>query len=327
VGDQFPAVGGQGPLVEALGSGVILFDEFSIRQNLHLGVIGDASEGSMLTRGRGRDRQPAFSPDGERIIFSSNRSGQLDLWTLTLANGEVRQITDDAAADWDPAFSPDGRSILWSSNRSGNLEVWMANADGSSARRVSNDGQDAENPTLTRDGKWVIYSSSNPEKMGIWRIHPDGSDAKRLVAAPGNIPDVSPDGRYAAYIWYDTALLRAEIRFIDVESGREVSSGFGVADRLRTGSVWGRMRWLPDGKAIAFIAESDAGISGVFVQDFVPGVDTRATRRKVAGFSADYITESLAISPDGSKIVISRMEEIRSVMLAESAPDLGARRP
>jgi len=325
VGDQFPAVGGQGPLVEVLESGAILFDEFSIRQNLHLGVLGDASEGSMLTRGRGRDRQPAFSPDGERVIFSSNRSGQLDLWTLTLANGEVRQITDDAAADWDPAFTPDGRSILWSSNRSGNLEVWMANADGSNARRVSNDGQDAENPTLTRDGKWVVYSSSNPEKMGIWRIHPDGTDAKRLVAAPGNIPDVSPDGRYAAYIWYDTALLRAEVRFVEVESGREVSSGFGVADRLRTGSVWGRMRWLPDGKALAFIAETDAGISGVFVQDFVPGVDTRMTRREVAGFSPDYITESLAISPDGSKIVISRMEEIRSVMLAESAPDPGAR--
>jgi len=327
VRDQFPAVGGQVPVIEPLREGVVLFDEFSIRQNLHLGTLGGTGDGAMLTRGRSRDRQPAFSPDGAQIIFSSNRSGQLDLWTMTLATGEVRQITDDATADWDPAFSPDGRSILWSSDRSGHLEVWMANTDGSNARRISDDGLDAENPTLTRDGKWVVYFSANPQKMGLWKIHPDGSAATHLVAAPGNIPDVSPDGRYAAYIWNESTLQQSEIRFVEVESGRPFSGGFEVAIRLRTGPVWGRMRWLPDGRSLAFIAQDETGISGVYVQDFVPGVNTRASRRKAAGFSPDYITESLAISPDGTKIVISRMEEIRSIMLAERTADRAAGRP
>jgi serine/threonine protein kinase len=273
VRDQFPAVGGQVPVVESMANGLVLYDEFSIRQNLHLGTIGGTGAGSMSTRGRSRDRQPAFSPDGTQIIFSSNRSGQLDLWTMTLATGGVRQVTDDAAADWDPAFTPDGRSILWSSDRSGHLEVWMASAD--------------------------------------------GSGAARLIAAPGNIPDVSPDGRYAAFIWYETRLQLGEIRFVEIASGRPLSGGFDVAVRLRTGPVWGRCRWLPDGRALAFIAQDEAGVSGVYQQDFVPGVDTRATRRKIAGFSPDYVTESLAISPDGTKIVVSRMEEIRSIMLAE----------
>jgi serine/threonine protein kinase len=317
VRDQFPAIGGQVPVVEPLASGSVLYDEFSIRQNLHLGTIDGTGSGSMLTRGRSRDRQPAFSPDGTQIIFSSNRSGQLDLWTMTLATGEVRPVTDDAAADWDPAFTPDGRSILWSSDRSGHLEIWMANADGSGARRVSDDGLDAENPTMTRDGDWVVYFTSNPQKMGLWKIHPDGSGASQLIAAPGNIPDVSPDGRYAAFIWFETGLQLGEIRFVEIASGRPLSGGFDVAVRLRTGLVWGRCRWLPDGRALAFIAQDEAGVSGVYQQDFIPGVDTRATRRKIAGFSPDYVTESLAISPDGTKIVISRMEEIRSIMLAE----------
>ena len=327
VRDQFPTVGGQAPVLEPLRNGAVLFDEFSIRQNLHLGTIGGTGDGSMLTRGRSRDRQPVFSPDGERILFSSNRGGQLDLWSMHHASGEVRQITDDTAADWDPAFSPDGRSILWSSDRSGHLEIWMANVDGSGARRVSDDGLDAENPSLTRDGQWVVYFTSNPQKMGLWKVRPDGQDAMHLVAAPGNIPDVSPDGRYAAYIWYETNLQQAEIRFFDLASGQPLTGGIEVATRLRTGPIWGRMRWLPNGRSLAFIATDEAGLSGIFVQDFVPGVNTRATRRKVAGFSPDYITESLAISPDGTKVVISRMEEVRSIMLAEQMAEVAARRP
>ena len=66
-------------------------------------------------------------------------------------------------------------------------------------------------------------------------------------------------------------------------------------------TVLGRSRWMPDGKAIAFVGLDDAGLTGVFVQDFVPGRDTTATRRKLAGFDPDYITETFAISPhDGA---------------------------
>jgi WD40 repeat protein len=65
---------------------------------------------------------------------------------------------------------------------------------------------------------------------------------------------------------------------------------------------FGRSRWMPDGKKIAFVGFDDAGLTGVFVQDFVPGQDTTATRRKLAGFDPDYITESFAISPDGTRI-------------------------
>src|SRR5262249_57006252 len=88
---------------------------------------GPASGERALTRGRSVDRQPAYSPDGGQIVFSSNRTGNLDLSILSAKTGAIRQITDDPADDWDPAFTPDGRQIVWSSGRSGSLEVWVAN--------------------------------------------------------------------------------------------------------------------------------------------------------------------------------------------------------
>ena len=134
-------------------------------------------------RGNARDRQPAYSPDGRHIIFSSNRSGNLDLWTLSTETGTVRQLTDDETQDWDPAFSTNVEHILWSSNRGGHLEIWVANMDGSGARQLTRDGRDAQNPTHTPD-VWVLYWSSNPENLGVWKIRMDGTEATHL--AEGN---------------------------------------------------------------------------------------------------------------------------------------------
>jgi Tol biopolymer transport system component len=104
-----------------------------------------------LTDGTSADRQPAYSPDGRSIIFASNRTGNLDIWTVDLQLGGLRQITDDPARDWDPAFTPDGRHVLFSSDRTGALEVWIADADGGNARQVTRDGVDARHGC--RDGK------------------------------------------------------------------------------------------------------------------------------------------------------------------------------
>ena len=81
--------------------------------------------------------------------------------------------------------------------------------------------------------------------------------------------------------------------------------------------IVGRARWIPDGKAIAFVGVDDVGLTGVFVQDFIPGKDTTASRRKLAGFDADYITESFAIAPDGTHIVLSLLQLESNIMIAE----------
>jgi TolB protein len=135
--------------VDIVAPGRIVFDVFSNRQNLREISLRQRSSqvaSRWLTQGSSQDREPVYSPDGEWILFASNRSGNLDLWEVSTKTNALRRITDNPADDWDPAFTPDGKNILWSSNRSGHLEIWMGNADGSGGRQVTNDGFDAETP-------------------------------------------------------------------------------------------------------------------------------------------------------------------------------------
>src|SRR6185503_10802498 len=84
--------------------------------------------------------------------------------------------------------------------------------------------------------------------------------------------------------------------------------------------IWARARWSRDSRAIYFIGEDERGLSGVFVQDFALDRDTAATRRTVAGFSPEYVTESLGLSPDGSRLALSTGQESSAIVGAEGVP-------
>ncbi len=309
---------------DVLGPGQLVLDQIEWRMNLsEVPLAGGGASPRALTSGNSRDRQPAYSPDGSRIVFTSNRSGNMDLWILDTRTGALRQLTDDPAQDWDPGFTPDGRHVLWSSDRSGNLEIWIAGDDGSGARQLTRDGVDAENPTATPDGRFVVYTTGHPQRYGLWRIRPDGSDDHRLVTGAALIPEVSPDGRRVLFIT-DNRDGGRFIRVADVESGTlvpfalEVRWPASASDQV----LYGRARWAPDGKGILFIGANRDGRPGVFFQEFAPGRDTSATRREVAGFDPALRTESLGVSPDGKRLVVSTLQEYSSLTLAEGLTGL-----
>ncbi len=77
---------------------------------------------------------------------------------------------------------------------------------------------------------------------------------------------------------------------------------------------------MPNGRAIAFVARNEQGTNGVFVQDFRPGEDTAKTRRPLGGFDPDTPTESFGISPDGSRMIVSSLDQQSGVMVAENVP-------
>ncbi|HTD53196.1 MAG TPA: hypothetical protein VK780_09240 [Thermoanaerobaculia bacterium] len=115
--------------------------------------------------------------------------------------------------------------------------------------------------------------------------------------------------------------MRSVIRFVEVESGRVVPFTITAPYALGApGIIYGRARWSPDSRSIYYIGQDRAGLTGVFAQEFAPGRDTSNTRRPVAGFSDEYVTESLGLSPDGSRLTISTGEEFATIMLAEGVP-------
>jgi Tol biopolymer transport system component len=311
-------------LIEIPGEGQIIFDTRSSRESLRELSIeqGIATARRWLTRGNSNDRQPAYSSDGEWIVFSSNRAGNLDLWRISVSTGAARRVTEDAAEDWDPAFALDGKKILWSSNRSGHFEIWMANADGSGPRQISQDGLDAENPSATADGQWIIYASANPAKRGLWKMHMDGAAATRLIAGDISLPELSPDGKWVAY---KTNVLpeSVTVRVARIEDG--APAPFEVVIPTRNASLAGlagRVRWMPSGRALAFLGQNEQGVSGIYVQDFLPGKDTLATRRPLGGFDPEVSSESFGICPDGNHLVIASWDQVLSLVMAGRVPGI-----
>jgi Tol biopolymer transport system component len=149
-------------------------------------------------------------------------------------------------------------------------------------------------------------------------VRADGKDAQRLLAGPHSNPEVSPDGRYALAVAFDRLALRNRIRVVEVASGTIVPFEIAITYRFNAPNiVLGRARWLPDGRAIAFVGTDAEGRTGVFAQDFTPGRDSAATRRVLAGFSPAFVTESFGIAPDGRRITLSTLEQAGSLMVAE----------
>ncbi len=288
--------------VQIAGPGRVIFDALLQRNNLKeiSHAPGEPLTGRWLTRGNSIDRQPYYSPDGESIIFSSSRSGDVDLWEVSIKTNALRRLTDHPAADWDPFVTTDGKHLVWSSNRTGNFEIWIAERDGSSPRQVSHDGYDAENPVVSADG-WVLYASSQPRHPGLWKVRIDGSDASLVV--PGIIawPDVSPDGKYVLYHSV-TGALRATIHGVRLADGTPVEFvGHGR-----------RARFSGDGHSILYIRDNTEDIVR---QDFPSAAGTPP--KLVMPGVPDLITETFHVTPDGQRIVVSYTTPSRSLVLAD----------
>lgn len=162
-------------------------------------------ESVQLTSSPGWEIEPAVSPDGRFVAFSSDAAGTADLWVVDAKGGEPLQLTDRPgdggapASDRNPAWLPDGRSLLFSSDRSGQASVWRIPALGGSPSLVV---EDADEPAVSRDG--AILAFTRPGASGhrrIWLAPLQSPESARPLTADEDGlwnhsgPSFSPDGR------------------------------------------------------------------------------------------------------------------------------------
>ncbi len=140
------------------------------------------------------DTHPAWSPDGERLAFSSNRDGDYEIYVLHLETGDLRQITDDDGSDSHPAWSPDGRRIAFSSNRAGQSDIFLIDTDGGAPVQLTNSPFGAYDPNWSPDGRRIAYVAASEAapygNLDIYVINADGTDIRRLTTNP--LGDVDP---------------------------------------------------------------------------------------------------------------------------------------
>ncbi|MFF3108304.1 TolB family protein [Kitasatospora sp. NPDC057904] len=124
------------------------------------------------------NRQPNWSPKGDRIVFQRRDAGSESwaLWTVGADGTGLRRVTDSPGEHTDATWSPDGRHLVFSSNAGtlANAQVFVVAADGGEPVRVTrNDGSYDGAPSWSPDGKWIAFESSpggesNP--AALWRI-------------------------------------------------------------------------------------------------------------------------------------------------------------
>lgn len=158
-----------------------------------------------LTNTPGYDAEATVSPKGDKIVFTSMRSGDLELYTMNTDGSEVKQITNELGYDGGAFFSPDGSQIIFRASRPKteedikvykdllkeglvmptNMELFICNADGSNLRQLTNLGKANWAPFFHPSGKKVIFSSNHKSQRGyqfnLFMINTDGTGLEQIT--------------------------------------------------------------------------------------------------------------------------------------------------
>jgi formylglycine-generating enzyme required for sulfatase activity len=214
------------------------------------------------------------------IVFVSDRSGTLKIWTMRANGTNAKQLTHGADADADPRFAPDGKRILYTTLRGGFPEVWVMNRDGSGAKSVTQGSQGSWSP----DGKAILFIRDNQayvrelESGKEKRVTPEGWERC-------GVPAFSPDGKRFAVASRHLGDIGIFILGLDGKEQRP----------LKAEAPCCTPRWSRDGKRM--LCQT--------VQGHIHQVDADGGNWEQVTFGAD-VQHDACYSPDGSMILFCR---------------------
>ena len=174
-----------------------------------------------LTTTEGYDAEATVSPNGDKIVFTSDRSGDLELWTMDIDGGHQKQITFGLGYDGGAFFSPDGKRLVFRSSRPTTddekkeyrellaqglvapvtMELYTCNVDGSNLKQITRLGKANWAPFFHPGGKKIIFSSNHHSKKGydfqLFIINEDGTGLEQITDQSlfNAFPMFSPDGK------------------------------------------------------------------------------------------------------------------------------------
>jgi eukaryotic-like serine/threonine-protein kinase len=244
--------------------------------------------------------------DGSRLLVSSDRGGNSDVWSLPASGGEMRQVTTAPTQDWNPRWSPDGTHVAFYADRTGRREIWVQPVTGGPASHVSSVDTDAYWPTWSLDGRRIAFSTRDALNLRTWFVAATGGEAQELaIGGNGAMQEWSPDGRWLTFLSSRSG----------VDAVWRVPAAGGTPVMLGGNPVYTH-RWSPDGQRIYLAGTAErAGAIWEMAADGTrerPVTDLRGRR--------GYL-EPLSLATDGMYLYFTWGEDLSDIWVMDVLRD------
>jgi hypothetical protein len=188
--------------------------------------------------------------DGSRIVFSSTRDGNYEIYAMSADGSGQTRITNNTADEDAPSFSPDGSMIAFSSTRDGNSEIYIMKADGSGQTRLTNNSVPDRYSSFSPDGKKIVFMSDRDGNWEIYAMNSDGSAQTRLTnnSVQDYAPSFSSDGKRIIFTsWRNGS---DEICIMNADGSGQTNLTNNPAAEMQSS-------FSPDGSKISFASDRD----------------------------------------------------------------------
>ncbi|MGC3936312.1 Tol-Pal system beta propeller repeat protein TolB [Roseobacter sp. EG26] len=197
---------------------------------------------------------PRFSPNGDRVIYTSYETGFPRIYLLDVGSVQRRVLENqEGTMSFAPRFAPDGQNIVFSLSQGGNTDIYAMNVGGGGTQRLTSAPSIETAPSFSPDGSQIVFESDRSGSQQLYIMPAGGGEARRISFGPG---------RYGTPVWSPRGDL---IAFTKQNGGRfhiGVMRTDGAEERLLTASFLDEgPTWAPNGRVIMFTRESQ-GASG-----------------------------------------------------------------
>lgn len=275
--------------------------------NIYRAPNGDFAQSSLIEKSVSDGVNGlSFAPDG-KVFYVSTENGSRDIWRMNADGSERQPVTFDKSAEDYPFVSADGKFIVYVSTQGGSSHIWRMDADGANRKQLTNQSGEVF-PQVSPDGKTVIYSR-NDRGFALWKISIEGGEPQKITDFEAHWAAISPDGKSIACLIRDENA-QIKLGIVSSENGKLLQS-FKAEKIDRSPEFPPVLRWMPDGKSVAFISTT-AGVSNILAQSLNGGEP-----QKLTDFSADRIF-NFDWSKDGKQIVYARGTIRHDIVLFEN---------
>lgn len=204
--------------------------------------LDSITELMQVTISESNEMNPVISHDGKRILFESDKAGNIDIFVSEIDRIVPMHVTIDSASDSNPSWSPDDKSIYFDSDRLGYRAIFKKEfSEERVTRSIVTRGTNDLTPDISSSGKTLAFSNCASSGGSIWLLSLQEGAFKQI--AEGASPKWSPDGKLLLFTSNKTG--NSDIWLIDDEANTLTQITVDSADDITP-------KWSPDGKSIVF---------------------------------------------------------------------------